>query len=158
MPMPTKAQWHELAAALSRQYGWVYLECDGYLIFAEISAHKQQLKIDVYVDGCIKGSNIQRFKHDELERMTDIQRKFMHHRATAMPTKQLKAWERIYGKKRCKELGYYKKDIMTTPFFNSPKPFLAKLKKHCNSIIVLSSDDYREKLAQKKQQLSEIQP
>lgn len=55
MSQPTKEQWIEIEGQLNSQFTTTYLDCDGYLIAAQLVRDKNNLVIRVYVDGVIKG-------------------------------------------------------------------------------------------------------
>lgn len=145
----TKEQWQEIKEVLSGIWGMVYLECDGHLICAEVAKLKQRLVIQVYVDGVIKGSWSKAVEEDDIGQLTDIQRKFMHHRKVGLPKKYIAANEKYLGKKQCKQNGVYKKTIVPLPYFNNPSEFIAKLKKTCENIEITDYATHKERLAAK---------
>lgn len=151
MPKLTTTDWGNIKNELGRVYGSVRLAADGHLIFAIVRQDKMKLTIAVYVNGKIKGADIQHFKASEMDKLSDVQRKFMRHKFYSPNKKDVKFYEKLKGKKYCKENGVYERSFSTWPYFNTPGAFVAKLKKTCESVEILTAEDYDQRLANIKQ-------
>ncbi|MDD5271109.1 MAG: hypothetical protein PHU14_00190 [Methylovulum sp.] len=150
MPKLTKEQWDDIRDKLSGTFGSVYLECDGYLVLAQVTQNKRKLVIVLYVDGWAKGIHIKHFKEGEESSLDEIPRKFYCFQLVKRDPANIKRAEKIYGKKKCKELGLYKKNYFTSSWFSSPSRFVSKIKKTCESVTVLDFETYRQKLKAKE--------
>jgi UDP-N-acetylglucosamine transferase subunit ALG13 len=84
--------------------------------------------------------------------MPDIPRKFYRLVKVGRPEKEMKKWEKIYGKRKAKELGLYEKFCTADCSFISAGSFLTHIKKHNDSIEVLSYEKYRELVDEKQLQ------
>lgn len=141
MPMPTKEQWDEIAAKLDRFYSHVFLRCDGYLVSANMErVSANRLAIAVAVNGYhLKGEWLPINGRE----MSEEARRFLRPAKKArMSQKELKSWERLIGKRECRSRGYYEPRIWPDPFWPRPRPFIAHLKKHNQSIEVLDYETY----------------
>lgn len=147
---PDKQQWEQVLKTLDSLFGDVYLRCDGYLVEASLGrVTGNRLKISVFVDGYIRGEWMGIF--GSIDEMGDEARRFWFHATRRrMTPKELKSWEKIIGKRRCRERGYYGKYIYPTPFWNSARSFVRHLIKHNESIEILDRVTYREALEQRK--------
>lgn len=139
---PSKAEWDEIEKKLDRQLVQVYLRCDGYLIAAGMVRVGQSLRIVVYVDGWVRGKWMGLF--DTIDEMPDEARKFYRHRSRQrIRAKELKAWEKILGKRECKRRKMYDKIYITTPEWLRPRPLINQLKVQCDSIQILTYEQYK---------------
>ncbi len=151
MPKLTKEQWDDIRGKLSGTFGFVYLECDGYLISAQVVQNKRKLVIMIYVDGWARGIHIKHFKEGEESSLDEIPRKFYCFQLFKRDPNSIKVSEKIHGKKKCKELGLYKKNYCTSSWFSSPGRFVSKIKKTCESVTVLDFETYQQKLKAKEE-------
>jgi len=148
---PTKEQWIDIERQLNSQFSTTYLECDGYLIAAQMVRDKNKLVIQVYVDGFIRGKWVESVK--TIDEFADVPKRFYNHsRKNLWPHKLIKDMEKILGKRRCKNEGYYDVRYTSFPWFNSAKSFISHLKKHNQSIELLDYDTYQQRLAAKQSQ------
>lgn len=144
---PTKEQWDAIAERLDAMYAPVFLRCDGYLVRAELErTDKNRLQIVVGVNGylfkgvwitsAINGDGV----HQEpLRFWRPVKRQ-------KMTAKELRLWERLIGKKKCKERGYYEPYIYRHNGWNRPRPFIAHLRQHNERIEVLDYETYAAEL------------
>lgn len=137
---PTKQQWDEIAERLDCLMSPVYLRCDGYLVTAHmVRTRKNSLGISVGVNGYLyKGIWFGEGwkEHEEPRRFwrrTTRQR---------MKAKELKLWEKLLGKRKCKAKGYYEPIIHANPIWLRPRSFIAHLRKHNERIEVIDYDTY----------------
>ncbi|MDP1664104.1 MAG: hypothetical protein Q8L79_03180 [Methylobacter sp.] len=144
MAKPTKAQWDEVKLKLSRPYGSAYFKCDDYLIHAEVRQNKMTLKIQVYVNGWIKGEWWWTGKERDLGTMPDIPRRFHCLTRKGKSAKEIGLNHKIFGKKVCKDKGINDKFCMAYPIFNTAGGFVAHLKKHNPAIEVLDFLTYQK--------------
>lgn len=128
------------------QFESVYLLCDGYLVGIKIKQHKMRLRVVVFVNGWIKGDGIWFGKEDEIDKMPDIARRFYFHKRKGRPAKEVRKWEKLMGKRECKKRGLYLKSIATLPEFNTAGSCLAHIKKHNESIVEISREEYEKRL------------
>jgi hypothetical protein len=149
---PTKAQWDEVKTELSGLYGSVYFLIDGYYISANIQKIGQSLKILVYVNGWLKAEWNWRGCEKELKQMPEIARKFYCLKVRNLySAKEIKSWEKIYGSKaKAKANGVYGKWCSTEWWFSSPAAFIAHIKKHNDSIEIVSYEAYQSALSESK--------
>ncbi|MEJ1384854.1 MAG: hypothetical protein RPV21_10845 [Candidatus Sedimenticola sp. (ex Thyasira tokunagai)] len=141
MSQPTKEQWAGIAQQLDHQYNAVYLRCDGYLIQACLERIKKSLKIGIYVNGWLKGCWIE-VVTDAAELPEESRRFWFHSKRQPMKAKELKAWEKLIGKRECRKRGYYTPRIIPYPYWNSANSFIRHLKKHNESIEILDHETY----------------
>ena len=146
---PSKAQFDKVKAALSGRFGSCYFLIDGYLISGCIEQNGRKLCIGVYVNGWARGSDTWRGKESQLNEMPDIARKFFCLSRRGRSTAEIKRWEKAYGKKNCqKEHGWlYEKYCIAWFLFSTAGAFIAHLKKHNDSIEILTSEAYHEAIS-----------
>lgn len=142
---PTKAQFDEVKIALSGFYSPKYFLIDGYLIAASVEQDKMTLKIAVYVNGFFKGEWLWHGKQSDLAQMPEIARKFFSLRTSNLySAKKIKALEKFYrSKAKARANGVYQKWCSTRSYFSTAGAFITHIKKHNESIEILSYDDYR---------------
>lgn len=151
MSQPTKEQWTEIEAKMNSLFSTAYLDCDGYLIASQMVRDKNKLVIQVYVDGLIKGEwhqyveSIAEFK-EEPKRFYNLKK------SSAWPKKFVTDMEKIIGKRRCKNEGYYAVRYSSRAWWTSAKSFISHLKKHNQSIELLDHKTYQQRLAAKQTQ------
>jgi hypothetical protein len=151
MSQPTKEQWTEIQGQLNSQFTTTYLDCDGYLIAARMVRSKNKLVIQVYVDGYIDGKWIKSVK--TIDEFAEVPKRFYRHaRKNIWPRKLVKDMEKLLGKRRCKEEGYYGERYTSFPWFNSAETFISHLKKHNQSIELLDHTTYQQRLTAKQAQ------
>jgi len=145
---PTKAQFDEVKEALSGRWGSRYFLIDDYLISASIEQQKRKLCIAIYVNGWARGSDTWRGKESQLNEMPDIARKFFYLSRKGHSAAAIKRYERALGKKKCqKECGWlYEKHCHAWFSFSTAGAFITHIKKHNDSIQILSYDDYQMRL------------
>ncbi len=149
---PTKAQWDEVNKTLSGRWGSAYFLIDGYAIYASVEQVSRSLKIIVYVNGWLKGSDLWRGRDSELEQMPEIARKFFCLKKTSLHNaKEFKFYEKLYGSKaKAKANGVYDKYCTTGWGFSSSNAFISHIKKHCDSIEIVSYEVYNAALDAKE--------
>lgn len=151
MSQPTKEQWTVIEGELNSLFRHVYLDCDGYLIAAGMVRDKNRLVIEVYVDGYIKG--IWHQYVETLEAFTEVPKRFYCIIKRAMwPQKFIKDMEKLIGKRRCKDEGYYAVRYSSRAWWTSAKSFISHLKKNNQSIELLDHKTYQQRLAAKQTQ------
>lgn len=139
---PTKEQWDAIAKRLDAQFSPVYLRCDGFLVRAAMQRiGTNSLAITVGVNGWV-------FKGEWLplgdKEMSEEARRFWRPKKRQKWTrKDLKLWEKLYGKRECRRRGYYEPRIYPEPIWLRPRPFIAHLKKHNQRIEILDYETYR---------------
>jgi hypothetical protein len=145
---PTKAQFDEVKEALSGRYGSAHFLIDGYLISACIEQQKRKLCIAIYVNGWAKGSDAWRGKESQLNEMPDIARKFFCLSRSSRPAAEIKRYEKLLGKRRCQkeESWLYDKYCIAWFVFSTAGAFIAHIKKHNDSIEILTTEAYSEAL------------
>lgn len=141
---PTKAQFDEVKAELSGRYGSVHFLIDGYLISACIEQQKRKLCIAIYVNGRAKGSDVWRGRESQLNEITDIARKFFCLSRSGCRASEIKRYEKLLGKRRCQkeESWLYDKYCIAWFSFSTAGAFITHIKKHNDSIQILTSDEY----------------
>lgn len=148
MSQPTKEQWADIEKQLNSLFSTTYLDCDGYLIAAEMVLDKNKLVIQVYVDGLIKGEWHQYV--ESIEEFKEEPKRFYCLKKTSLwPKKVITDMEKIIGKRRCKSEGYYAVRYTSRCWWNSAKSFISHLKKHNQSIELLDHKTYQQRLAAK---------
>lgn len=145
---PTKEQWQEIEKSLGMFYSGVYLRCDGYLVYASMKrVSMNKLAIEVYVDGFIQGA----WTSDKDGVFADQAVRFWHpHDKARCSVKEVKMWEKIYGKRKCKEKGIYDKHRYYLPHWNTPASFIRHLKKQNEHIEVIDKDTHDREIEAKK--------
>jgi len=139
MSQPTKEQWKEIELQLDALFSPVYLKCDEYYVGFALVRNKSKLVINVYVNGWIKGEWF-----GVGDKMSEEARRFWRLRTSACFTaKQLKLYEKIYGKRECKKKGMYKKRMWPDPMWNRPRPLINHLKKHNQNIEIIDYKTYK---------------
>jgi hypothetical protein len=141
--------WQKIKQDLSVPFGCVHLRCDGYLVCAVVRQSKMKLIITVYVNGYIEGESIFTGKESNKDKMSDIARKFYFLRLVrqdAYIKKQIKAMEKLYGKRKCKEKGLYDRHIQAVPWFSTPGGFVAHIRKHNESVEIIDWDTFDREL------------
>jgi hypothetical protein len=151
MTQPTKTEWAGVASTLVQIYEFVHLRCDGYLVSASLErTGRNTLQIVVYVDGTSRGAWVQRA--EKPEEIDDIPRRFCRlGRRSRMKKKELEIWEKLDGKRKCRELGRYDPIYTTSPLWNSPAAFIRHLKKHNREIEILTPQEYESAMKAKKE-------
>lgn len=144
---PTKQQWDEIKNNLSGRIGAVYLRCSGYLIAATIEQHKRKLVIAVYVNGWFKGSDIWHGKECDMDKMSDIAKRFYCLKSKGPSAKEIARDKKIFGAKWCKEKGIHDRVYYTYPYFTTAGAFITHIKKHNESIEVLDYETYKQAMA-----------
>ena len=146
MAMPNKDQWAEIEKLLDRMYCSVYLLCDGYLVEATLRrVAKNNLAIEIYVNGYIRGEWFGLF--DKPEDMSEETRRFyMPRQKKKYSAKELKFYEKFYGKRVCRKKGMYDSWIIPKSHWRSAKSFIAHLKKHNSDIRVICADEHKARL------------
>lgn len=150
MSQPTKQQWDDIAERLDRLMCPVYLRCDGHLIMAELArTEKNRLGIHVSVNGW-------RFRGEWLpldsREMSEEARRFWRPvKRQKVKRKQLRLFERIYGKRECRRRGYYEPHIWPTPIWLRPRPLINHLKKHNEHIEVIDRSTFWDELQQRQE-------
>lgn len=143
MNEPTKQQWDEFKQELSGRYGTQYLQCDGYAVSINIEmSNKRALHYVVYVNGWLNGKWIKAVKEDEIDSLPEEAKRFYMHNKKGRPSKEIKIYEKIYGKHECKKMGFYKKQVLAMPFWKSLNSLIAHFKKHNQQISIVSQEDY----------------
>lgn len=146
---PTKAQFDDVKADLERTYGAQYLLIDDYLISAQTTQSGMKLVIAVYVNGWIRGEWLWGGKQSELAQMPEISRRFYALRVSSLySAKEIKEWEGIYrSKAKAKAAGIYQKWCTVRSYFSTAGAFITHIKKHNDSIEILSYEDYQAAIA-----------
>lgn len=146
---PTKAQFDVIQGDLSRIHAAQYFRIDGYLILATTIQVKMSVKITVYVNGWQRGSWLWQGRERDHKQMPDIARKFYClSKRQLYSAKEIKSWERVYGSKAtARKNGLYDKYWLTYPCFNTAGAFIAHIKKHNDSIEMLTAEAYRAAIA-----------
>jgi hypothetical protein len=139
---PTKQQWEEVKQNLSGVYGNAYFRCDGYLIHAAIERSKMKLHITVYVNGWIKGTLVWHGFERDMDKMSDIARRFFCLSSKGPSAKRIARNKKIFGAKFCKEEGLNDRYYSAFPWFRTSGAFITHLKKRNQSIEVLDRDAY----------------
>jgi hypothetical protein len=147
---PTKEQWQEIEKSLASLWTGVYLRCDGYLVYACMKrASMTKLAIEVYVDGFIQGA----WTSAKDGVFADQAVRFWHPHDQAMHSaKSIKLYEKLYGKRKCKEKGIYNKHRHYLPYWNTPLSFIRHLKKHNEHIEVSDKETHDREVEAKKVQ------
>ncbi|MEI8210137.1 MAG: hypothetical protein WCG16_13080 [Methylococcales bacterium] len=128
---------------LTENYGWVYLNCDGYAVLANIEKSKMKLVVAVYVNGYIKGTDCFHGKESELATMGEISKRFYCLKKKSFYTAKQKAkMIRIFGKKRYEQDNVFNYFYYTYPYFTTVGSFITHIKKHNASIELINKDDY----------------
>jgi len=145
---PSKAQFDDVKADLSGIYGSAYFLIDGYLICACIRQVRRKLCIIIYVNGWVRGGDVWMGKESALHKMPVIARKFFCLTRRGQPTALIEKWERAIGKRKCQkeELWLYEKQCMAWNLFPTEGAFIAHIKKHNDSIVILDYQSYTEAL------------
>jgi hypothetical protein len=124
----TPQQWKELEDSIT-EWSPARLKVDGHDITIQLERYKNmQLCYSVYVDGYIRG--------EWSDKASEIGQKFWRPMMMALVSaKSVKSMERVFGKKKAKEMGYTtdKKLIGYTPHYLSFKALKQVLIK-CKSI------------------------
>ncbi|WP_020160547.1 hypothetical protein [Methylobacter marinus] len=142
---PTKEQWDDVKLNLRLPYSNVYFLIDGYKVAASVQQHKMRLVITVYVNGYIRGNDLWHGQENEIDQMPEIARRFYALRRKAMySAKQVRADERIFGKRDCKKRGIYDKYLFVSPHFSTAGAFIAHIKKHNQSIEIIDYEAYKK--------------
>lgn len=142
---PSKSQWQEIEKNLDSFFGVAYLRCDGYLISATMGrVGKNKLAIVVAVNGyLLKGEWFPSSSVTDTNDLHEVARRFLRPTSRArMNQKELKLWEKIIGKRECKKRGYYDRIIFPKTEWLRPRPFIAHLKKHNQSIEIIDYETY----------------
>jgi hypothetical protein len=139
---PTKAQFDKLKEKLSSVYSSEYLLIDGYIISAHATQVGMRVKIVIYVNGWIKGEWLWRGNEEDLERMPELTKRFHCLKSVGQSPSYIKNIEKFFGKKGAKEQGVYKKHYYTSEMFSTAGAFITHIKKHNDSIQILTSDEY----------------
>ena len=148
---PTKQQWDEVKVDLSTFYGKdVYLRCDGYLVLARVCQAKMKLVIQLYVNGAVDPKNIWYGNERDKGQMSDIARRFYCLTSRSPSAKTVATDLKIFGKKKCKELGWHEKTCVVFPQFATAGGFINHIKKHNESIEVLDYEAYKEARAKQE--------
>jgi hypothetical protein len=153
--------WQKIKQDLSVTYGGVYLRCDSYLVYAHMTRHKMKLIIEVYVNGFIKGGWIYVGRESQKDRMGDIARKFYCLtviRKTKRDREFLKTMEKLQGKRKCREEGYYDRLVQALPFFSTPGAFVSHLKKHNKSVEIIDRETHDREVEAKARRALDAEP
>lgn len=150
MSQPTKQQWDEIAEQLDRLMCPVYLRCDGHLIMAELArVEKNRLGIFVSVNGWrYKGEWVTLNGHKKFD---EVRRFWRPVKRQKVKRKELKLFERIYGKRECRRRGYYEPNIWPTPVWLRPRPLIQHLRKHNEHIKVLDRVTFWDELQHRRE-------
>lgn len=151
MSQPTKEQWTDIERQLNSQFSTTYLDCDGYLIAAQMVRDKNKLIIQVYVDGLIKGEWHQ-YVESIAEFKQEPKRFYCLKKSSKWPKKFITDMEKIIGKRRCKSEGYYDVRYSSRAWWTSAKSFISHLKKNNQFIELLDHKTYQQRLAAKQAQ------
>ncbi len=147
MSQPSKQEWDDFKQALSGRWGHKHLLCDGYLVAVNIEmCKKRSLHYAIYVNGKMRGEWVTCVNEDELDQLPEESRRFCMHNKKGRSTKEIKQYERLFGKRECKKRGLYKKMIIPLPYWKSINSLIAHFKKHNESISIITYDEYQEKI------------
>jgi len=145
---PSKAQFDALEADLWRVYASQYFRIDGYLVSACTGQVGMKVEIVVYVNGYCRGRDLWRGNEAELDQIPDIARKFQRLCSKRINSAaRIKLLEKYYGKRNAEKEGVYAKHYYTWHSFSTARTFIAHIKKHNDSIEILSYEDYSEAIA-----------
>jgi hypothetical protein len=143
---PTKQQWDEVKRELSTPYYSVYFLIDGYAVAAQVQIDKMRLVIAVYVNGYMKGQDIWHGRESEIDKLPDIPRRFYAIKRKGRSAKEIKQYERAFGKRKTKEMGIYDRFFCTLLYFSTPGAFITHIKKHNQDIQIVDYDTYKAAL------------
>lgn len=148
MAQPTKYKWDQFKKNLSGVWGTSYLLCEDYLITIRIEVAKNRtLHYAIYVNGEITGKLIQCVKEDRICDLPEASRRFyMPTKRSVYNAKEIKALEKIYGKRECKKKRIYLKQVLTMPYWRSINSMVSHFKKFNENIEILSNEEGRERL------------
>lgn len=142
---PTKAQWAELEAQSRNLFGSIRLRCDGYLVLAKWEREGktgQRFVLRPYVNGYWRGK-----WHKQVTDPADLpeeSRRFWRlTKSRACTPAKIIQLEKSLGKRICQSLNIYAVKYMPTPSFQTVGSFIRHIKKHNQSIEILTDDEYR---------------
>lgn len=117
---------------LAYMFGFVKLHADGHEIIAKCEMCSRKLVVAVYVDGFVKGT--------DMDRHSEIGRKFWFPRTGSLDkAKNLPKLKKLFGKENAEEM--VKKVIYSfRPWFASPRAFIAHLNKTCTNVSLAKVD------------------
>ena len=139
----SKADAETIKEKLSHIFGEVLLNCDGYAVYARLEKSKMKLVIAVYVNGGYRGIDFFHDKESLLDTMTDISRRFYNIKSVGHSAKETKLIIRIYGKIQAKKEGRLERRCWTIPYFATANSFIAHIKKHNQSIEIITREVYQ---------------
>lgn len=144
MPTLTKDQQKGLIEKLDTFFDIVYLLCDGYAVSACLRrTGTNKLEIVTSVNGFhFKGEwyNSDNGLHEVAKRFWRIIKK------QKLSAKELRAYERAWGKKWCRKRGLYEPHLFPTPHWLRPAPFIRHLLKNNESVEEITYETYKAKL------------
>lgn len=146
MAKPTKQQWDAIKTELSGVFGRGYFLTDSYAVVAKVEKYKMRLMIAVYVNGKITGKDMWHGRENEIDKMPDIARRFYAIKSKGRSAKEIKQYERAFGKRETKRMGIYDRFFITLPYFSTPGAFIAHIKKHNQDIQIVDYDTYKAAL------------
>jgi len=157
MAQPSKEQWAEIAEQLDKMHDPVFLQCDGYIVYATLRrVTTNKLAITVAVNGWeFKGEWLPSFGSEKREMSEEARRFWMPKKKAKYSKKNLKLLEKLHGKRACRRRGYYDPYVWPMPVWNRPMPFIRHIKKHNESIEVLDYETYKTEVAKLKESDSE---
>lgn len=142
---PTPEQFETIKLTLQTPYESVYLKCDGYRVQARVTQRKMRLIIIVYVNDFIKGSDIFIGNESDLDKRTDIAKRFYRVSYSPLSKATKAANDRLikaFGKEGAKQRGYLNRIAIANPEFNSAQSFIDTLTENNADIQLLTYDEY----------------
>lgn len=142
---PGRLQWAELEQQAGKLFESISLRCDGYLVSTRWERSGKvgnRFVLVPYVNGYVRGKWAQAV--DDPADLPEESRRFW--RLTTLrlfsPAK-IKRLEKTLGKRYCKRMEVYKVEYIPMPSFATAGAFLRHIKKHNQTIEILTVEEYR---------------
>ena len=155
--MPKKEQWAEFKRVLSLPYETQYIDADGELVAFEVAVFKQRLEIVVFVNGEIDWKHASKSLNEDVP---EYIKKFWSTRKVRLP-KQEKDFllHGLRGKARDRKLAeVIARRTHYFPSWRSPRSLITALKNRCQTVELISRDEYDWRLAARSQQIIDNKP
>lgn len=140
---PTQEQWAEVERKLSTPFCSVYFLIDGYAVATQVERDKMRLVIAVYVNGKMTGKDMWHGRESEIDKLPDLARRFYALKSRGRSAKEIKQYERAFGKRETRRLGIYDRFFYSLPFFSTPGAFIRHIKKHNQGIQIVDYAAYK---------------
>lgn len=133
----SKEAWEDIESSLSCSYVDISFKFKGYLLqINRVRISESKTALAVYIDGRIDTrwgfahldwvKSTEEFKSEIPSILTEV---WKIRNSSLYSAKEIKAAEKVWGKRECKKMGYYKKFFDYSPIFSKASVLVRQFKK-----------------------------